>query len=243
MLHLDSTRLSAHDAHTRFVIAPHHPDRLRRPAGAAGAGGDDAFRHALTWNVLRTLALTAPAFWLRRLHVRLTDEPSLVAPQIADVQLWRALPLPPIQRIDGGRADVVVDVVIETEHDVWALFVEPDALSSNLSERAADVVDAGGWLAGRRFLHSGVIESDASDGRVARLLRSRYARSLQSAALRSAARGPAAPAHSPWGGVRWTDLAAVLRECAEARMLSAIERALAANALDWLRSVEVEPNH
>jgi hypothetical protein len=39
----------------------------------------------------------------------------------------------------------------------------------------------------------------------------------------------------------WADLATVLRDCEESRVLSDIERALAANALTWLAEVGVAP--
>jgi hypothetical protein len=224
-----------------FVIAPHHPDRLRRPLPAGIAAGDDPFRHALTWNVFRTLELIAPSFWLRRLHVRLTGAASLLAPQVVSVRLWPELSLPPIRRIDGTRAGVVADVVIETEHDVWTILVPPDRSVETIATDAADVLDAGGWLAGRRSHHSGVIERDASNASAGLLLKQRYGRSRESAALRSAARGPATPAGSGWGRLSWPDLAAVLADCAGARNLPAIERTLAANAVDWLHSVGIEP--
>src|SRR5688572_25947442 len=103
----------AHDDRDRFVIAAHHPDRLRRPLVSPGAASAERFQQALLWNVFRTLELLTPSFWLRRFHIRLTGEAALVPPQISRVHLWQHLPLPPIQRIDGGRSDVVADVVIE----------------------------------------------------------------------------------------------------------------------------------
>ena len=123
MLPLKFRRPVTSSDHASLVVAPHHPDRLRRPMPAAWAAGDDAFVYALTWNVFRTLELIAPSFWLRRLHLRLTGEASLLAPQIMSVRLWPELHLPPIRRIDGRRSDVPVDVVIETEHDVWTILV------------------------------------------------------------------------------------------------------------------------
>jgi hypothetical protein len=41
------------------------------------------------------------------------------------------------------------------------------------------------------------------------------------------------------GLARWTDLAAILQPCA--RVLAAIERALARNALTWLAGVGIVP--
>ena len=39
----------------------------------------------------------------------------------------------------------------------------------------------------------------------------------------------------------WADLAAILRDCEESRVLSDVERALAANALAWLAEVGIVP--
>jgi hypothetical protein len=164
-----------------------------------------------------------------------------VAPQIVQVQLWRALPLPTILQIDGARPDVTVDVVIETEHDVWTLIVPRQGEVSDIQERAVHVIDAGAWLAGARALHCGVIECDGDNAIAGSLLKSRYARSRDSAALRSTSRGPAAPTAITWGVMEWSDLAAILQECSEARNLPPIERALARNAMDWLQVAEIEP--
>ena len=241
MLQLRSRQSAAVDAQDQFVISPHHPDRLRRPSPRGAAADGDRFQQALTWNIFRTLEMVAPAYWLRRFHTRLIGQPSLVAPQVVQVQLWRALPLPPILQIDGARPDVTVDVVIETEHDVWTLIVPCPGEVADIQDRAVHVIDAGAWLAGARAHHCGVIESDGDSAIAGSLLKSRYARSRDSAALRSASRGPAAPSTITWGVIRWPDLAALLRECSEARNLPPIERALATNAMDWLYAVGIEP--
>jgi hypothetical protein len=241
MLQFRFEQPAALDARDQFVISPHHPDRLRRPSPRGAAGDRDRFQQALTWNVFRTLELVAPAYWLRRFHTRLVGQPSLVAPQIVQVQLWRALPLPPILQIDGAHPDVTVDVVIETEHDVWTLIVPRQGEVSNIQERAVHVIDAGAWLAGARAHHCGVIECDGDNAKAGSLLKSRYARSRDSAALRSASRGPAAPTTITWGVMEWSDLAAILLECSEAPNLPPIERTLARNAMDWLQVVGIEP--
>jgi hypothetical protein len=241
MLQLRFGQPAALDARDQFVISPHHPDRLRRPPHRGAAANRDRFQQALTWNVFRTLELVAPAYWLRRFHTRLVGQPSLLAPQIVQVQLWRGLPLPPILQIDGARPDVSVDVVIETEHDVWTLIVPRQGEISDIQERAAHVIDAGAWLAGARAHHCGLIECDGDNALAASLLKGCYARSRDSAALRSASRGPAAPTAISWGVTRWPDLAAILQECSEARNLPPIERALARNATDWLHAVGIEP--
>src|SRR5690349_4233423 len=174
---------AARDHREQFVIAPHHPDRLRRPAAAAGLSADERFQQAAAWNVFRTLELVSPSFWLRRLHTRLTGDAPVVPPQTVRVHMWTRLPLPPIQRIDGERPDVLVDVLIETEHAVWTLVT--DLLGRNLidGEVTAAIVDAGAWFAGRRRHYCGAIESSTASSFRAAVLHQRYARSRDSARL------------------------------------------------------------
>jgi hypothetical protein len=222
----------------RFVIAAHHPDRLRRPATSPATTVDDRMQQALIWNVFRTLELLTPSFWLRRFHIRLTGEPSVVPPQIVGVHLWQHLPLPPIQRIDGERPDIVADVVIETEHAVWTLIAQPGVTDG---DRTAAIADAGAWFAGMRHHYCGVLEACDPNTPMGPILRERYSRSRESARLRSATRGPATPAHVHWGAIRWSQLAALLQDCSEAVSLPPVERALARNSLEWLIRVGVDP--
>ena len=145
-----------------FVIAPHHPDRLRRLTPRIGAHAEDRFAQALTWNVFRTFELLSPAFWLRRFQVRANGDVFSAAPQMARIALWETLPLPPVRLIDGAREGAFVDVVIETEHAVWTLIVATDrGRWLDDDQRIADVVDAGSWLAGAREHYCGVIERAA----------------------------------------------------------------------------------
>jgi hypothetical protein len=191
--------------------------------------------------VFRTLELVTPAFWLRRLHIRLTGDPSPAAPQIVKVSLWRSLPLPPIQRIDGARAEAIADVAIQTEHAVWTLIAADGRdHSTDGVDRVAHLVDAGAWLAGTREYYCGVIEAATGTASLGAIVKSRYSRSLKSVDLWSASRGPATPTLSACGTLHWEHLAAVLQDCQEAQNLSAIERALAANAVAWLEKVGVE---
>lgn len=227
------------DEHDRFVIAPHHVDRLRRPSFSASTA-DDEFRHALVWNIFRTLELVTPSFWLRRLHLRLTGDASLRPPQVASVHLWRPLPLPPVQCLDGDRPTVAADVLIETEHSVWTLVVESPRRSLTDGRQAAAIVDAGAWFAGARHHYCGVIESGA-DTSSAALLKSRYSRSRESSRLQSSTRGPSTPTQTRWGGVLWSELSALLQDCADASILPPIERALAHNAFAWLTRVGIDP--
>lgn len=179
------------DVREEFLIAPHHPDRLGRPAARLGAITDDRFQQTLTWNVFRTLGLLAPAFWRRRFHLRRTGDRDAVPAQVLRVSLWRSLPLPPIQRIDGAQPDVVVDVIVETEHVVWTLIVANRVYGSTVHDRVTQVIDAGGWLAGAREHYFGVIEGDSDPGSIGESLKRRYARSSASLQLRLDLRGPA----------------------------------------------------
>jgi hypothetical protein len=227
------------DERDRLVITPHHPDRLRRPQVSVAGSFDDRLEQALLWNVFRTLELITPSFWLRRLHARLTGEPPPVPAHIARVRLWPHLPLPPMQCLDGHRADVIVDVVIETEHAVWTLVLEARHDDLADGEHAAAVVDAGAWFAAPRAHYCGVIEGSGGDGLRAAVLQRRFARSRESVRLQSATRGAAAPARATWGALSWPDLAAVLRDCCEATSLPPVERMLARHAVTWLRDVGV----
>ena len=67
----------------------------------------------------------------------------------------------------------------------------------------------------------------------------RYFRSRDSLQLRSDTRGHALSNVRGIGSVRWTDLAAILRDCEQADVLTNIERALARNAVTWLEQVGI----
>jgi hypothetical protein len=234
------------DKRDRLVLCPHHPDQLRRPASRPGALQADNLEHALMWNVFRTLELLPPAFWLRRLQARLQAAQTLeAAPQIVHVELWRALPLPPAQRlIDPDRTEPIADIVIETEHAVWTLMVRGDDWLEDYeagSDRIARLIDAGSWFAGARDYHFGLIVLDPDSTPVAKALVQRYGRSESSLSLRSGSRsGPKVNVRGV-GLMCWADLAAILQDSEESRVLSDIERALARNALTWLAGIGIVP--
>jgi hypothetical protein len=230
----------------RLIVCPHHADLLRRPAPRAGDLHADNLEYALTWNIFRTLELLPPAFWLRRLQARLQNAQSLqAAPQIVRVELWRALSLPPAQQlVDPGRAAPVADILIETEHAVWTLMVRSDDwLEDHVSgsDPVARLIDAGSWFAGTRDFHFGFIVVDPERAPVATALVCRYGRSKNSLLLRSGSRAGSMMNVRGIGLTRWADLAAILRDCEQSRVLSDIERALAQNALDWLAQVGIVP--
>jgi len=228
----------------QIVLTPHHPDSLRRPSPRLGAIEDDRFRQTLLWNVFRTFELLPPAFWLRRLQARLHMNPVPAAPHTVRVDLWRALALPPAHHVDGVRPDVVADVVIETEHAVWTLMLCVDELrhvdaQSVEGDFASQIIDATSWYAGTRGCYFGILSSRPSHQDAGVALVDRYFRSRDSLQLRSDTRGHALANVRGIGSVRWTDLAAILRDCEQADVLTHIERALARNALTWLEQVGI----
>ena len=228
----------------QIVIAPHHPDRLRRPPPRPGAIENDHFRHALLWNVFRTFELLPPAFWLRRLQARLHMNWLPAAPQTVRVDLWRALTLPPTHHLDGAKPNIVADVMIETEHAVWALMLGDHDLRRVQSESKVDsaalLIDATSWYAGTRDCSFGIIpcQSAYQDSGVA--LVERYYRSKESVRLRSGGRGNLLSNVRGVGSIRWTDLDAILRDGEQADVLTPIERALARNVVTWLERAEME---
>jgi hypothetical protein len=146
--------------------------------------------------------------------------------------------------IEGAQPDVVADVVIETEHALWTLMcwahpddwiVEGDSATYDLAARA---IDASAWRAGTRHYRFGVIENETGGTSAASVLRNRYSRSRRSVTLRSGMRGTVALAGV--GAVPWPDLVDILRDCAQANVLTEIERSLARNAVAWLERVGMD---
>jgi hypothetical protein len=228
----------------QIVIAPHHPDSLRRPSPRRGALEDDRFRQALLWNVFRTLELLPPAFWLRRLQARLHMDPVPGAPHTVRVNLWRPLALPFAHHVDGARPDVVADVVIETEHAVWTLMPCAENLrhvpaESPKGDLASQLIDATSWYAGTRSCYFGVVLCQPSHQDAGVALVERYFRSRDSLRLRSDGRDNHLANVRGVGSVRWADLGAILRDCERAAALTDIERALARNVVTWLEQVGI----
>jgi len=227
-----------------IIFAPHHPDRLRRPRGRAGAIEDERFRQTLLWNIFRTLELLPPAFWLRRLQARLHMDWFPAVPQTVRVDLWRPLTLPPAHHIDGVRPDVTADVVVETEHALWALMLGGDDLrrvesDSASADSVAQLIDAMSWYAGTRDCVFGVISCQPMHQDASVAVVERYFRSKDSLRLRSDWRGNPLSNVRGVGSLRWTDLAAILRDCEQADVHTRIERALARNVVTWLERVEI----
>jgi hypothetical protein len=161
------------DTAEQFVMTPHHPDRLRRPASAVWSAVETRRQQALLWNVFRTFELLPPAFWLRRLHARLFNGPCTPAPQVVRVKLWEWLPLPPAHLIDGARPNVAVDVLIETDRAVWSLIAPDDRFWGEESGRVAAIIDAGAWFARSREHYCGVVETPTVTAGVGSILQQR----------------------------------------------------------------------
>ena len=162
-------------------------------------------------------------------------------PHIARVHLWPHLSLPPIQRIDGERPNVVADVIIETEHAVWTLVSESAGRDVTDSEAAMATVDAGGCFAGVRHHYCGVIQSSESNAVPwFRSADSIFAvcgeRSVAVSDERSSGPDPRPMGRDSMVRVGRPD-AGLLR----GRQSAPIERALARNALQWLTSVGIDP--
>jgi len=217
----------------RFVVWPHHPDMLRRPTTS---GMNARATQALAWNIFRTAELLPPAFWLRRLNASLGIALPRPAPVTARVQLWMQLPVPP----GHGRSarDVVdVDIVIETEHDVWALLVcDGDVASSHAEtgiDRVAMMAYAASWHAGRRQCYVGMIVAAPERAPLAMSLIRRYQVSPQALHLRWPDRHHDGGNISGVGFTTWPRLRTILSEASQADTLGAMERVIAQQALEW----------
>jgi hypothetical protein len=226
-----------------LLVTAHHPDRVRWPPADPRALGADISEQAKLWNVFRALELVSPAFWLRRLHARLTGAPLAPAPQIVQVALWRELMIPPALCLDGAQPPAMIDVWIETEQTVWALLLASRIASSRADETpAADAVaramDASAWHAGGRDPYVGIIEGTNDIGsRIA----ARYLRSARSTHMRSAQPPHGRVDARPPGVLHWRDLAEILADCAHAPVLSPLERIVAGHAGRWLEQAGVSP--
>ena len=230
-----------------FEIRPHHPDRLRRPAGRPGRVRADVMAQAMTWTLFRTLELLPPAFWLRRFHARLQNAENLGrAPVTLGVSLWRTLPPSPGHAISGESSGVLADVLIETEHLVWTLvttfgadIVWPDKDAGGL-DPVGRLIDAGSWYAGRREYYCGLIVRDPSDAERGTSLLQRYGGRTAAKSRFPASSAAAVPPVRGVGVARWQDLVEILGDCAGSSVLTEFDRALARRVLTWVEQAAIE---
>jgi len=222
----------------RFVVWPHHPDMLRRPATN---GVETSDTQALTWNIFRTAELLPPAFWLRRLNASLGIALPRPAPVTARVQLWTQLPVPPGLGL-SLRDAVEVDVMIETEHDVWALLVcDGDEAPSHADtgiDRVAMMAYAAGWYAGRRQCYVGMIVTAPERAPLGISLIRKYQVSSQALHLRWPDRHHDGGNISGIGFTTWPRLGTILSDASQADTLGGVERMIARQAFEWCESMQ-----
>jgi hypothetical protein len=224
----------------RFVVWPHHPDTLHVPPTS---GANPSPTQAMTWNIFRTAELMPPAFWLRRLNASLGLEPPRPASVVATVRLWPRLPLPLAASIPA-REPVHADVVIETEHAVWALLVcEGRDIDVERSERdtgidrIAMLAYAASWHAGRRRCFVGVIVQAPEDAPRAVALIERYQASPTALQLRVPSRGHDASNVAGFGFTTWHQLIAIVRDASRDDTIHSVERSIARRTLDWFDDI------
>jgi hypothetical protein len=224
----------------RFRVTPYHPDVLRQPGADPILAPGDRLRHALTWNVFRTLEQIAPAFWMRSLIASiggLTDD-FASAPHVCHVSCWDWLdPAPAAMLRRGRRTAVRADVVIDTDDTVVTLLAPSpaDVMERVLADTAEggllDLVEATSFKGGVRAAYVGVILPPDMDSETWIPRVNRRAQAVHRV-LHASGRG-VRNAHGI-GAVTWRDLQAILADAAHSTFLHESERELAAATAEWM---------
>jgi hypothetical protein len=224
----------------KLLVSPYHPDTLRDPSSGPDATQSDRLRHALTWNVFKTLEQIVPSAWLRPLVARATGLPDgyASAPQTTAVSCWSNLrPGPNALLRRGRRLNVPFDAIVDTD-DTVVTFLTPsptELLDTVLSETAAggllDVAEATAYLAGTRSAYVSVIlptevEEEVWAARVQRRAE-RVSRLLSSS-------GRSLENLRGMGATTWSALHELLSEVAHSRFISRSEQRFARAAVDWM---------
>jgi hypothetical protein len=224
----------------KLLVSPYHPDTLRDPSSGPDATQSDRLRHALTWNVFKTLEQIAPSAWMRPLVARATGLPDgyASAPQVTSVTCWSNLrPAPNALLRRGRRLNVPFGAIIDTD-DTVVTFLTPSAtgmLETVLSETAEggllDVAEATAYLAGARSAYVSVILPAEVEEEV-------WAPRVQRRAER-VSRLLASGGRSPenlrgMGATTWSALHELLSEIADSRFISRTEQRFARAAVDWM---------
>jgi hypothetical protein len=228
----------------RFVIWPHHPDVLRRPVTN---GLHACATQALTWNIFRTAELLPPAFWLRRLNAALGVPLPCPAPATGRVQLWVQPPVPPGRGL-SARDAVDIDVVIETEHAVWALLVcDRDVAASPAAggiDRVAMTAYAASWYAGRRQCYVGLVASAPERAPLGISLVRKYQLSPAALHVRWPDRHHDAGNLLGFGFTSWSRLMDIVGEASRSDTLGVAERTIARQTFEWGQSLApAAPSH
>lgn len=225
---------------SRLLVSPYHPDTLRYPKSGSAITPSDRLRHALTWNVFRTLEQIAPSIWMRPLVARATGLPEGYnsAPHITAVACWSNLqPAPTAMLRRGRRHSVPVSAIIDTDDTVIA-FLTPsptELLDSVLSETAEggllDVAEATAYLAGTRSAYVSVVLPIEVDEQVwASRVRGRAERVTRT--LSSGGRSP--ENIRGIGATTWDALHDLLSEVARSRFISKSEQRFAMTTAAWM---------
>jgi hypothetical protein len=224
----------------RLLVSPYHPDTLRYPASGPAITPNDRLRHALTWNVFKTLEQIAPSVWMRPLVARATGLPDgyRSAPHITSVTCWSNLqPAPAAVLRRGRRHTVPVSAIIDTD-DTVITFLAPsptEMLDTVLSETAdgglLDVTEATAYLAGTRSAYVSVVLPIEVEEQVwAPRVRRRAERVGR--VLSSSGRNP--ENIRGIGATTWPALHELLAEIARSRFLAKSEQRCALTTADWM---------
>jgi len=229
-------RLAA-DYRDNLIVDRYHPDLATMRGSKRERLRSENSEDALTWNVFQSLNQIDPGFWLPLLMQKAFPEAELPAPQMVIQRLWQDVAPPPSLRLhQGDEGPSEIDVVIETERIVW--FIEAkfksDISTGTTNNPERDQItrnlDVGSWYAGARdFYLALLILDECKSARGVEVVKS-MRRSLPRLAHRpdglKNARPPAC--------LRWSQVAEVLRTCAE-RVPREDERPYAARAHAWMK--------
>jgi hypothetical protein len=224
----------------RLLVSPYHPDTLRHPASRAATAASDRLRHALTWNVFKTLEQIAPSIWMRPLVARAAGLPDGYnsAPHITAVSCWSNLqPAPNAMLRQGRRCPVPVSVIVDTDDTVIS-FLAPsptEMLDTVLSETAEggllDVAEATAYLAGTRSAYVSVVLPLEVEEQV---WASRVRRRAERVARLLSARGRHPENVRGIGATTWHALHELLSEIARSRFISKSEQRCAMTTVEWM---------
>lgn len=226
----------------RLLVSAYHPDTLRYPASGPANTASDRLRHALTWNVFKTLEQIAPSLWMRPLVARATGLPDgySSAPHITAVTCWSNLqPAPNAMLRRGRRRPLPVSVIVDTDDTVIS-FLAPsptEMLDTILSDTAEggllDVVEATAYLAGTRSAYvSVVLPIEVEEQIWAPRVRRRAERIGR--VLSSSARHP--ENMRGIGATTWHALHELLSEIAQSRFIAKSEQRCATTTVEWMNA-------
>jgi len=224
----------------RLLVSAYHPDTLREPSSGPASTQGDRLRHALTWNVFKTLEQIAPSIWMRPLVARATGLPDgyASAPHITAVTCWSILqPAPNAALRRGRRRSVPVGVIVDTD-DTVITFLMPsptELLDTVLSETAEggllDVAEATAYLAGTRSAYVSVVLPIEVEEQV---WRPRVERRAEQVSRVLSASGRSSENLRGMGATTWNALHQLLSEIAHSPFISRAEHRCAMTAVNWM---------